>query len=283
MKENNANPNRRRFIKGAAAAGFLGAVTGSPVIGASAPAAPPADEPQAPEALGSTGLLDQRYPVPYQTSIPAAVKVITDYFAALSRRDLQGMAELCHFPFATFEGTTVTVVNSVDELLSNAPASMNTAVTGERWAAHGSYMASRCYDIFGGLEILNANPVCANVALVYNPYNSAGHIILQCQGVYVVTHNDGKWGIELMSTIFTPGDLIGRVYNETIEAGLRGRITHDIGPNTNDSGADLYDYQYGQNVTVSVGGGGFFGVRGANEDPMASFRAEGVKSRLRIR
>jgi len=284
MKENDANPNRRRFIKGAAAAGLLGALNSSPATNESAQAAPLADEPQTSPALGPTGLLDQRYPVSYQTSIPAAVKVITDYFAALSQRDLKGMAELCHFPFATFEGTTIVVVNSMDELLSSSPpASMNTAVTGERWANHGSYMASRCYDIFGGLEILNSNPVCANLSLVYNRYNAAGHITLQCQGIYVVTNNDGKWGIELMSTIFTPGDLIGKVYNETIEAGLRGRITHDIGPNTNDSDADLYDYQYGRNATVSVGGGGFFGVRGANEDPMASFRTEGVKSRLRVR
>ena len=283
MKENDANPNRRRFIKGAAAAGLLGAVSGSPVIGGSARTAPPADEPQASPAVGSAGLLDQRYPVSYQTSIPAATKVITDYFAALSQRNLKGMAELCHFPFATFEGTTVVAVNSVDELLASTPASMNTMVTGERWSYHGSYMESGCYDIFGGMEILNSNPVCANLSLVYNRYNSAGHIVLQCQGVYVVTNNEGKWGIELMSTIFTPGDLIGKVYNETIEAGLRARILHDIGPNTNDSDADLYDYQYGKSVTVSVGGGGFFGVRGANEDPMASFRTEGVKSRLRIR
>jgi TAT (twin-arginine translocation) pathway signal sequence len=282
MKENDTNQNRRRFIKGAAAAGLLGAVGGSPAHGGPAQAAPAVDEPPEPAGLGSAGLLDQRYPVSYQTSIPAAVKVITDYFAALSRRDLQGMAEQCHFPFVTFEGTSVVMVRGIDGLLSNAPASMNTAVAGERWADHGSYMASGCYDIFGGLEVLNSNPVCANLSLVYNRYNSTGHIILQCQGVYVITNNDGKWGIELMSTIFTPGDLIGKAYNETTEAGLRGRIIHDIGPNTNDSDADLFDYQYGKSVTVSVGGGGFFGVRSAHEDPMATFRTKGVKTRLRI-
>lgn len=86
MKENDANPDRRRFVKGAAAAGLLGAVSGSPAISEPAQTAPVTDERQAPAGLGTAGLLDQRYPVSYQTSIPAAVKVLTDYFAALSRR-----------------------------------------------------------------------------------------------------------------------------------------------------------------------------------------------------
>lgn len=286
MKESGAGANRRNFMKSAAAIGLLGAVDARSALGESAQTAaekaPVEDQLQAPSGVAPGGLLDQRFPASYQASIPAAVKVITDYFAALSQRDLKGMAKMCHFPFATFEGPTVVVVKSAEDLVAKAPASMGTTLTPVRWSDHDSYLQPGCYDIFAGMEVLNSNPVCANLALSYHRYDGAGRLLLLCQGVYVVTNNEGKWGIELMSTIFTPGDIVGKVYPETREAGVRARIIHDIGPNTNDSDADLYDYQYGPRVEISPGGGGFFGIRRPNEDPMASFHTEGVKSRLRV-
>ena len=286
MKESDAITDRRNFMKGAAAVGLLGAVGAPAALGESAPTAaqqaPVKDPLQAPAGITPGGLLDQRFPVSYRTSIPAAVNVMTDYFAALSQRDLEGMADMCHFPFATFEGPTVVTVKSADDLMAKTPASMGTSLTPARWSDHDSYLQPGCYDIFAGMEVLNSNPVCANLALSYDRYDSAGRRLLQCQGVYVVTNNDGKWGIELMSTIFTPSDIVGKLYPDTIEAGIRARIIHDIGPNTNDSDADLYDYQYGPRASVSAGGGGFFGIRRPNEDPMASFHTEGVKSRLSV-
>jgi len=55
--------------------------------------------------LGPYALLDARFPMTYKTSVPEGVKVMTAYFAALSERDLKGMAETLHFPFASYEGT----------------------------------------------------------------------------------------------------------------------------------------------------------------------------------
>lgn len=285
MKESIPNALRRDFLKGAAAVGLVGAADAvsalrDPANAALQDATAGEDQFQRPPGLVNT--LDLRFPVAYQTSIPAAVKVVTDYFSALSQRDLKGMAEMCHFPFATFEGPTVVVVNSADDLMARPPASMGTSLHPERWSDHDSYLQPGCYDIFGGMEVFNSNPVCANLSLDYYRYDDRGKILLRCQGIYIVTNNDGKWGIEVMSTIFTPGDLIGRRYPDAEEAGMRARIVHDIGPNTNDSDADQYDYQYGPNVGLNIGGGGMFGILRPNEDPMATFKTKGVKSRLRI-
>src|SRR5580692_8753257 len=107
MNDNDTKSDRRNFIKGAAAAGFLGAVGVPPAFSEEPRAQGQAmanDEPVQAPSLPAGGLLDQRYPISYRNSIPAAVRVMTDYFAALSQRDLKGMAEMCHFPFASFEG-----------------------------------------------------------------------------------------------------------------------------------------------------------------------------------
>jgi len=52
--------------------------------------------------------------------------------------------------------------------------------------------------------------------------------LLRCQGIYTATNNDGKWGIQLMSTISTPADMMNVVYNDTIEAAKRLRENHDL-------------------------------------------------------
>lgn len=67
------------------------------------------------------------------------------------------MAEQCHFPFVTFEGTAVVVVNGIDALLSSPPASMNTAVTGQRWATRSRASAVNPRSIGRGYA---QEPVC---------------------------------------------------------------------------------------------------------------------------
>ena len=39
------------------------------------------------------------------------------------------------------------------------------------------------------------------------------------------TNNNGKWGIQLSSVIFTPAEYIGQTYNDAIEGNLRSMRT----------------------------------------------------------
>jgi hypothetical protein len=56
-----------------------------------------------PKGLRPGSQLDARFPLSYQTSVPEAMRVIIEYFTALSQRSLTGMAKALHFPFALYE------------------------------------------------------------------------------------------------------------------------------------------------------------------------------------
>src|SRR5208282_522488 len=117
----------------------------------------------------------------YKESVPAAVGVMTHYFAALGQRDLKGMAEMLHFPFGTFERTEAVVVRSPDELMAHAPASMNMTEHPERFTDHDGYLKPGCYDVLDGIEIFNSDPVAVNLSLNYNRYSPDGYKLLRCR------------------------------------------------------------------------------------------------------
>lgn len=226
-REDDATTDRRGFIKGAAAAGLLGAVAIAPKLAHAAVAEPQGavEDPQAPKGLAPLGMLDYRFPMTYETSIPAGVRVLTQYFAALTRRDLKSMADNLHFPFASYERTDPVVVETPEDLMAHAPASMNMTMNPERFTDHDGYMKPGCYDVFDGLEVISADPISSAMALTYYRYGSDGKKILRCQGIYTVTNNDGKWVIQLMSTIFTPAEMMNVVYEDTITAAKRLRYS----------------------------------------------------------
>jgi len=224
--------DRRTFIAVAGASVMAGAAalssspasaqsqTGQGVVGAT--------EVKRPAGLGPRAMLDNRFPVTYSESVPKACQVLVGYFTALSQRDLKGMAEYLHFPFATFEGVEAVVVNSADELLSKAPPSMNMSMNPERFTDHDSYLKPGCYDVFTGFEVLCMDPVTVGISMSYDRYGSDGKLLSRCDGVYSITNNDGRWAIQMISTIFTPAMLIGVVYQDAITAANRLRMDGDL-------------------------------------------------------
>src|SRR5580698_8406110 len=91
-KENSTQADRRAFIKGAAAS-MLGAVAISGAAAQPADAAPQmadSEDPKIPAGLKRPAMLSSKYTVSYEKSVPAAMGVMTEYFAALSRRDQKG-------------------------------------------------------------------------------------------------------------------------------------------------------------------------------------------------
>ena len=278
-RESGGNLHRRDFIKNAAAGGLLG---GTALTSAAAQTAPPRtsdEDPQAPKGLAPLGMLDYRFPMTYESSVPAGVGVLTQYFAALSRRDLKGMADTLHFPFASYEKTDPVVVQTVDELMSHAPASMNMTLNPERFTDHDGYLEPGSYDVFDGLEVLTSDPISATMSLVYYRYGKDGKKILRCEGVYTVTNNDGRWGIQLMSTIFTPADMMHVMFSDTIEIAKRLRVTHDLAFDVCDHMLENGPFQTGKIASVSGGAAGVFYQK---ENNMAPYRFKGVKNRLQV-
>jgi hypothetical protein len=297
LKSEESSDDRRTFMRVAAAAGLFAAAAMSPEPGqAQTTQATSAEDPQAPPGLKGTP--DLRYPLCYETPTIEGVRVLTQYFAALSRRDARSMADNMHFPFGSFEGTEPVSVKTPEELLSKAPPSMNLNPNPERFTDHDSYMKAGCYDVFGGLEVFNSDPVSVNMALTYDRFGPDGKKLLRCEGVYCATNNDGRWALQLASTIFTPADLIGVRYPDAEQAAKRLRIDHDLQFVTRDSSFNATTNQLG--TSMGLGGGGTptgnaptMSPRGLKHSQtfvrmhrpggvMSLFRVKGVKSRLNI-
>ena len=279
----------RRLFLGVASAAAMGGVMASQAHAAAVQAATPpgagvqgSTEVRRPAKLGPKGMLDNRFPETFAESVPKACQVIMGFFTALNRRDPRAMAEYLHFPFGSFEGTEPVQVNTPEELASKPPASLNVNENPERFTANDGYMKPGCYDIFRGFEVLTSDPVVVGIAMSYDRYDVNGKKLLRCDGVYSITNNDGRWGIQLMSTIFTPADMIGIEFPDAVVAANRLRINHDLAYQINDASVDPLP-QAGSRAGLGGGGGAGAPFWLAPEGKaMDGFRIKGVKSRLRI-
>lgn len=235
-----------------------------------------AQNPATPAGLHPLGQPDARFSVSFESSVPEAMRLLSEYFVALSRRDLEGMARTLHFPFASVEGTEPVVIESLEQLMASPPKSMNVTSSGD------SHVQPDSYDLLDGLELHVYNPVGAGCALSYSRYGAGGHKILNCQGIYGVTNNDGKWGIELISTIFTPAAAIGVIYNDAAEAALRRSRDWMLGYTLRDQSVLNSTHQFGMRANVSLSNPRANAGNARGGDPMAGYAIEGVKSRLRV-
>jgi hypothetical protein len=277
---------RRSFIKDAAAASLLGTVgASSAALEATAKAEPApqnggASDPQTPATLGPHAMLDGRFAITYEDSVPEGVKVVMAHFKALAQRDIRGVADTLHFPFGSVEGTQALKVDTAEELIAHAPASLNMTLNPERFTDHDGYMKAGTYDVFGGLEVLLYDPVKCAMSMVYDRYGSDGKRLLRCEGVYTVTNNDGRWAIQLASTIFTPDLMIGMNYPDTVQASTRWRIDHDLAYQVSDRSVDPISRMTGPSISVSNGEGRAVWQDGPNGKIMPHFKIAGVKTRL---
>jgi hypothetical protein len=279
--ENDTQAERRSFMKGAAAAGLLGAIGVSSTMARAAEAAPQAGavDPQKPSSgLHPQGQLDARFPVTFEATIPQAMSVITEYFAALNRRDLQGMVRTLHFPFATYEWIEPVVFNSAEELIANPPPSMNVTGKGDHVLKPGAF------DILDNLELIVYNAVGAGISLSYSRFGPDGRKLLVCHGIYCITNNDGKWGIHMASTIFTPADQAAVTYNDALEGFLRETEGVQLGFSHRDQAMlhSTHVIQVGKQAHVDIGNPRHLSGNARAGKPMDEYRIKGVTNRLTL-
>jgi hypothetical protein len=280
-EEKEVGTDRRSFMKDAAVASLLGTVgISSAALGAATRAVPPqANNPAPPVGLGPHAMLDGRYAITFEDSVPEGVRVLMAHFKALSQRDIKGVADTLHFPFGTVEGAQPMKVDTAEEFIAHAPASLNMTLNPERFTDHDGYLKAGSYDIFTGLEVLLYDPVKCALSMSYERYGNDGKRLHRCDGVYSVTNNDGRWAIQAMSTIFTPDLMIGTTYPDTVMAATRYRIDHDLAYQVSDRSVDPMA-QMGPRVFVSNGEGRAVWQDGPAGKIMQHFKIKGVKSRL---
>jgi hypothetical protein len=283
MTEYNANASARRdFLKHSAAAGLIALVPTVAVAKSLAPAsassqAGAADAyPQQPAGMAPLAQFDSRFPIAYDVAVPTAFALLTKYFRALASRDLAAMAETLHFPFATYEGTDPIVIDSLDAFKSKPPLSMNVTASGDSLISKGAY------DMLDAIELHTYNPVNVGLSLCYSRFGPDGKKLLRCQGVYGITNNDGKWGIELMSTIFTPADATDVPYKDAAEATLRLQENWMLGYTLRDQSVLNSTHQLGPEASLAPPEPRSNAGNARKGTPMDGYKTMGVKSRLHV-
>lgn len=296
--DSGAGVDRRTFLQGIGAAGVIGAVGAAgldrfarPAV--AAPFSPVQQVAQArndfprPEGLRPGAQLDCRWPVAYEQTIPEAVRLVTQYFSAWSSQNLEGMASVLHYPFAIIEQVDPIVFQSADEFLANPPMTLAPV---DRQVNHPGHYTGRIapgsYNILNSIDVPMFCPVGAVVALTFTRYSDTANKLLECDGIYTVTNNDGRWGIELVSTIMTPVDHIGVPQHDAEQTALRSgqdsmlRYTNRHRPARV---ADPEERFVGRRASVSFGYGPRARAGDArNDDPMAGWRVSGILSRLSV-
>ncbi len=303
---------RRQFLRGAAAAGIVGAamvkdaLAQKPIGGSTREQlradmmaaiepdikkdlemrAAAAEELAKPKNLKPGGMLDARYPVYYRTSVPEAMRLLTEYFAAFNDRDMAAVARTLHFPYATYEGPEPLIYKSAAEFVRNPPPSIFESDKADSQLRPGTY------DIIDVLQVHTFNPVNVGLELSYSRFRADGYRLGINQGIYAITNNDGKWGIQLSSIIFTPTEYIGQHYNDAEEAMLRqGRTSmaafgdHDYDLLTNLGWGTGQGNRRTARKTASIAGAPgatTFFLSGWAGKPMEPYNSKGRKSRLSV-
>jgi hypothetical protein len=229
-----------------------------------------------PAGLKPLGQLDARFPVAYETSVPEAMRVASLWMAALASRDLAGMAAQMHFPFAIFEGTEPLVVESAEAFAAAPPESLNVTGRGVTQVRAGSY------DLLDKLELQIFCPVAVGLSMSFTRYTADGRKLCQCDGIYAVTNNDGRWAIELLSTIYTPTAEIGQVYNDAVEASLRRGRDWMLGYTLRSQALLNSTRKPGKNANITIYGPRERAGNAREGNPMGGYVSGGIKSRLRV-
>jgi hypothetical protein len=287
--------DRRQFIQTIGAAGALTAALPAADLGAAAAQGPAAQaggagppEFPAPPTLRKGAQLDSRFPVSFAPTVPEGFRLISDYFHALSQRNLEALSRTLHFPFALYENIEPIVVSSAADLLKNPPPSLNGTGQGASKIMRGSY------DLLESMNVHLYCPVGGAFSMSFMRYTPDGRRLLLCDGMYSVTNNDGRWAIQLASTIFHEAEYIGVEYPDAEQAHIRGdqnylaAFGYDNEAILNDAASSRGSYEPPLPVgtrTASVNFG--YGPRERSRDaregrPTTGWRTKGVKTRLSV-
>jgi hypothetical protein len=278
--------NRRGFVRRFGGAAAAGAVFGQANVFAQAGNQGGEGDFAKPASLRPGAQLDSRFPVSFAEPVTNGLRLVMEYFTALSQRDLQGIARTLHFPFAIYENIEPIVVASAADLVAKPPPTLNGSGKGASRIKAGSY------DLLESVNVHLYCPVGGVFSLTFTRFTPDGHKLLVCDGLYSVTNNDGRWGIQLASTIFHESDFIGVKYPDAEQSDIRGNqnylgaFGYDNEAILNDPKSQRGSYEVPLPIgtrTASVNFG--YGPRERSRDarnnrPMAGWRTKGVKSRL---
>jgi hypothetical protein len=279
---------RREFFRqtgAASVAGVIGAGLILPV--GSAQAAAVADiSTTTPKGLLPGGQSDSRFPISFAAPVTEGLRLVVEYFTALNQRDLAGIAKTLHFPFAIYEQIEPIVYQTEADFLRNPPPSLNSTGKG------ATRIAPRSYDMLEGVNVHLYCPVGGVFSLKFTRYLPEGDKLFDCEGIYSVTNNDGRWAIQLVSTIvhergyedypYPDAEVADRLGSQGYLAAFGYRDEELLNDRSKGRGSFEPRLPAGtKTASVSFGYGPRDRTRNArNNEPMKGWKVAGVKSRL---
>lgn len=282
-------PSRRRFFSTVGKVGGLSALGGlaAGVASNRVFAQGQYDFPQ-PDDLLPGGQLDSRFPVSFTEPVTEGMRLVIAFFTALNQRDVLAIADTLHFPFAIYEDIEPLVYETRQDFISNPPPSLNTTGSGY------TKIAEQSYDLLEGVNVHLYCPVGGVFSLAYTRYNAQGFKLFDCEGIYSVTNNDGRWAIQLASTIwhergyedneYPDAEMADRIGGQGYLSAFGYRDEELLNDRSTGRGSFEPELPVGtRRASVSFGYGPRDRSQNARDnDPMEGWRVSGVSSRLNV-
>jgi len=119
------------------------------------------------------------------------MQVLDDYMAAWNRKDLEGWERTFHFPHYRLAGGKMNVLDKPG--MQDAARVWGPAGAGADW--HHSRWDRR--------KIIHSSPDKVHVDTKFTRCRADGSVISSFESLYILTKEDGRWGVKLRSS-FAP-------------------------------------------------------------------------------
>lgn len=117
----------------------------------------------------------------------AVMQVLKDYMDAFNRLDVTAWERTFHFPHYRLASGQMTVLDGP----GHQTAAAIRAALGPEWG----------HSAWGRLRIIHSSPDKVHVDTLFNRYRKDGSIIGGFESLYVVTKEQGRWGVKLRSSM----------------------------------------------------------------------------------
>jgi hypothetical protein len=167
------------------------------------------------------------------------------------------------------------IVPGEQRLLDDPPPSLDVR-------AGSAYLQPGCYDLLDEVAAHVYAPTGIGCSLSYSRYDARGQRIGTSDGIYGIANNDGRWGVQWMSTIFTPARAIGVPYADAEEAALRRNRDWMLGYSRRDQDILNSTQQFGTRAHLTLSNPRDNARNARQGNPLAGYEVAGVTSRLRV-
>ncbi|MBN2061712.1 MAG: hypothetical protein JW882_14975 [Deltaproteobacteria bacterium] len=123
--------------------------------------------------------------------LDAALRAIDEFGNAFHARDVERMAKTCNFPHVRLAGATMAIWHDTEEFLR--ARDIGGIPLEPDW--HHSQEDTR--------NVVQSSSEKVHVTITFSRFNAAGEKISSFETLYVVTMQEGHWGVQLRSS-FAP-------------------------------------------------------------------------------